>query len=33
MTFAFGSVAFASEDSAVFQRKDGLHSRSREWIL
>ena len=25
VTFAFGSVAFASEDSAVFQRKDGLH--------
>src|SRR2546427_9127799 len=25
VTFAFGSVAFASEDSTVFQRKDGLH--------
>src|ERR1700693_5644904 len=25
VTFAFGSVAFASEDSSVFQRKDGLH--------
>src|SRR3981189_2025942 len=28
VAFAFGSVAFASEDSAVFQRKDSLHSRS-----
>src|SRR5438270_4468910 len=25
VTFAFGSVAFASVDSAVFQRKDSLH--------
>ena len=33
VTFAFGAVAFASEDSAVFQRKDSLHSCSREWIL
>src|SRR5207245_2266208 len=33
VTFAFGSVAFASEDSSIFQRKDRLHSCSREWIL
>ena len=33
VTFAFGAVAFASEDSAVFQRKDCLHSRSGQWIL
>ena len=33
VTFAFGSVAFAAEDSAIFQRKDRLHSCSREWIL
>ena len=33
VTFAFCSVAFAAEDSAVFQRKDSLHSRSEEWIL
>jgi hypothetical protein len=33
VAFAFGAVAFASEDSAVFQRKDSLHSRSGEWIL
>src|ERR1700722_2388774 len=33
VTFAFGSVAFAAEDATVFQRKDSLHSRSREWIL
>src|SRR5580700_2181309 len=33
VTFAFGSVAFAAEDSAIFQRKDSLHSRSKEWIL
>src|ERR1700730_9750298 len=33
VTFAFGSVAFAVEDSSVFQRKDRLHSYSREWIL
>src|ERR1700686_3135391 len=33
VTFAFGSVAFAAEDSAIFQRKDSLHSRSNEWIL
>src|SRR5579864_3131526 len=33
VTFAFSSVAFAAEDSTVFQRKDRLHSRSREWIL
>src|SRR5579872_2549821 len=33
VAFAFGAVAFASEDSAVFQRKDSLHSRSEEWIL
>src|SRR6202047_3073446 len=28
VTLAFGAVAFASEDSPVFQRKDCLHSRS-----
>src|SRR5580704_10710109 len=28
VAFAFGAVAFASEDSPVFQRKDSLHSRS-----
>src|SRR5580692_1389076 len=33
VAFAFGAVAFASEDSPVFQRKDSLHSRSGEWIL
>src|SRR5581483_4412507 len=33
VAFAFGAVAFASEDSAVFQRKDSLHSCSEEWIL
>ena len=33
VTFAFGAVAFAAEDSTVFQRKNGLHSCSREWIL
>src|SRR5581483_8986121 len=33
VAFAFGAVAFASEDSPVFQRKDSLHSRSEEWIL
>src|SRR6266567_189461 len=33
VAFAFGAVAFASEDSAVFEGKDSLHSRSREWIL
>src|ERR1700692_3001618 len=33
VTFAFCSVAFAAEDSPVFQRKDRLHSYSREWIL
>src|SRR5205085_12589588 len=33
VAFAFGAVAFASEDSPVFQRKDSLHSRSAEWIL
>src|SRR5579863_7991774 len=33
VTFAFGSVAFAAEDSSIFQRKHGLHSDSREWIL
>src|SRR5438093_10107306 len=33
VTFAFGAVAFAAEDSAVFQRKDSLHSCSREWIF
>src|SRR3989442_1197268 len=32
-TFAFGAVAFASEDSAVFQSKRSLHQCSREWIL
>src|SRR5205807_8289653 len=33
VAFAFGAVAFASEDSPVFQRKDCLHSRSGEWIF
>src|SRR5579872_710083 len=33
VAFAFGAVAFASEDFAVLQRKDSLHSRSGEWIL
>ena len=33
VTFAFGAVAFASEDPTVFQRKRSLHSCSREWIL
>src|SRR5258708_7217772 len=33
VTLAFCSVASAAEDSAVFQRKDGVHSRSRGWIL
>ncbi len=33
VTFAFGAVTFASEDSAVFERKRSLHSCSREWIL
>src|SRR5215469_3413771 len=33
VAFAFGAVAFASEDSTVFQRKDSLHSRSEQWIL
>ena len=33
VTFCFCSVTFAAEDSAIFQRKDGLHSRSGEWIL
>src|ERR1700691_5355432 len=33
VAFAFGAVAFASEDSPVFQRKDSLHSRSGVWIL
>ena len=33
VTFAFGAVSFASEDSAVFERKRSLHSCSREWIL
>src|ERR1700680_2704703 len=32
VAFAFGAVAFASEDSPVFQRKDSLHSRSNVWI-
>jgi hypothetical protein len=30
---AFSAVAFASEDSAVFERKDRLHWNSWEWIL
>src|SRR5208282_26154 len=30
---AFSAVAFASEDSAVFERKDRLHCDSWEWIL
>ena len=33
VAFAFGAVAFASEDAAVFERKDSLHSNSKEWIL
>src|SRR5450755_620634 len=33
VTLAFCSVAFASEDSAVFQRKNGLHFYSGVWIL
>ena len=33
VAFAFGAVTFASEDSAVFERKRSLHSCSREWIL
>src|ERR1700681_816826 len=33
VAFAFGAVAFASEDSPVFQRKDSLHSRSGGWIF
>jgi len=33
VTFAFGAVTFASEDSTVFERKRSLHSCSREWIL
>src|SRR5579864_4406009 len=32
VALAFGAVAFASEDSPVFQRKDSLHSRSGVWI-
>ncbi|MGO9075865.1 MAG: hypothetical protein ACLQEI_17080, partial [Terriglobales bacterium] len=31
--FAFSAVAFASEDSAVFEGKDRLHCNSWEWIL
>src|SRR5208282_4878226 len=31
--FAFSAVAFASEDSAVFEGKDRLHFNSWEWIL
>src|SRR5436305_2053332 len=33
VAFAFSAVTFASEDSAVFERKRSLHSCSREWIL
>src|SRR5207302_10593595 len=33
VALCFCSVTFAAEDSAIFQRKDGLHSRSGEWIL
>ena len=33
VAFAFGAVSFASEDSAVFERKRSLHSCSREWIF
>jgi hypothetical protein len=33
VALAFRAVAFASEDSAVFECKDCLHSDSWEWIL
>src|SRR5205807_7038592 len=33
VAFAFSAVAFAAEDAPIFQRKDCLHSCSREWIL
>src|SRR5579863_599988 len=33
VTFTFCSVAFAAEDSTIFQRKDSLHCFSGEWIL
>src|SRR5262249_28678919 len=33
VAFAFGAVAFASEDAAVFERKDRLHSKSGECTL
>ena len=33
VTFTFCSVAFAAEDSSIFQRKDSLHCISGEWIL
>jgi hypothetical protein len=26
-------VAYAAEDSSIFQRKDSLHRNSEEWIL
>src|SRR5215472_19367019 len=33
VAFAFGAVAFASKDAAIFEGKDSLHSCSRDWIL
>src|SRR5439155_19962427 len=33
VTLCFGSVTFASEDAAIFERKDRLHADSGEWIL
>jgi hypothetical protein len=26
-------VAYAAEDTSIFQRKDSLHRNSEEWIL
>src|SRR5581483_157719 len=33
VTFALRTVTFAAEDLPIFQRKDGLHSVSGEWIF
>jgi len=33
VALCFRSVAFASEDAAIFEGKDSLHSCSRDWIL
>jgi hypothetical protein len=33
VAFAFRAVAYAAENSSIFQRKDSLHRNSEEWIL